>query len=62
MFPQSGAVEAPKYQVMIQVVPGVLDVHVPEETTFHTQDVVHPGPHLSQNIDHDLHLFISVPG
>ena len=29
MFPQGGAVGAPKDQVMIQVVPGVPDRHVP---------------------------------
>ena len=47
MFPQSGAVEAPKDQVMIQVVPGVLDRHIPEDTEFRPQDVVCPGPYLS---------------
>ena len=62
MFPQSGAVEALKDQVMIRVLPGVLDGHVPEETTVRLQDVVHPGPHLPHNIDHAPHLFISVPG
>ena len=62
MFPQSGAAEALKHQVMIRVVPGVLDRHFPEETTVRLQDVVHPGPHLSQNIDHAPHLFILVSG
>ena len=33
MFPQGGAAEAPNDQVTIQVVPGVLDGHVPEEMT-----------------------------
>ena len=42
MFPRSGAAEALKDQVMIRVVPGVLDGHVPEETTVRLQDVVHP--------------------
>ena len=62
MLPQSCATEAPKDQVMIRVVPGVLDRHVPEETMVRLQDVVHPGPHLSHNIDHAPHLFILVPG
>ena len=34
MFPQSSAAEAPKDQVMIQVVPGIQDKHVPKETTI----------------------------
>ena len=62
MFPQSGAAEALKYQAMIRVVPGVLDGHVPEETTVCLQNVVHPGPHLHHNIYHAPHLFISVLG
>ena len=33
MFPQSGAAEVTKDQVMIPVVPGVQDGHVPKETT-----------------------------
>ena len=40
MFPQSGAVEAPKDQVMIQVLHGVPDGHVPEETTFCPQNYI----------------------
>ena len=62
MFPHSGAAEAPKDQVMIQVVPGVQDGHVPKETTVRLQDVVRPGPHLPTNTKHDLHPFFLVPG
>ena len=50
VFPQGGAVEAPKDKVMIRVLHGVPDGHVPEETTFCPQNYifveqVHVGPH-----------------
>ena len=62
MFPQGGTVEAPNDQVMIQVVPGVPDGHVPEEMTVGLQDLVRPGPHLSPHSYHALHHFVLVPG
>ena len=62
MFPQSGATEAPTDQVMIQVVPGVQDRHVPKDTMFPVEDVVRPVPHLPHNIDNAPHPFLLVPG
>ena len=62
MFPQSDAAEAPKDQVMIQVVPGVSDRHVPDNMTVRIQDVVRPGPHLPHHSDHDPHPLVLVPG
>ena len=62
MFPQSDAAEAPKDQVMIQVVHGVPDGHVPDNMTVRIQDVVRPGPHLPHHSDHDPHPLVLVPG
>ena len=61
MFPQIGATEAPKDQVIIQVVPGFQDRHVTKDTTFRLQDVVCLGPHLPTNPDNDPHPFFLVP-
>ena len=62
MLPHGGAAEALKDQVMIQVLPGVLDGHVTEKIMVHIQDIVRPDPHLSHNLDHASNPFISVPG
>ena len=63
MFPHSGTAEAPRDQVMIQVVTGFLDGHVTEETTVRIQDIVRPGPHLPHHIEHDLHtIFLYYKG
>ena len=61
MFPQSGTAEAPKDQVMIQVVTEFLYGHITEETTVRIQDVVRPGPHLPHHLEHAPHPFILVP-
>ena len=42
-LPQGSAEEAPKYQIVIGVVPGVPDGHVSEETIVCTKDVVCQG-------------------
>ena len=62
MFPHSGAAEAPKDQVMIQVVPGVPDGHVHKDTMVCLQDIVRLVPHLSTHPEHDPHSFFLVPG
>ena len=62
MLPQCGAAEAPKDQVLIQVVTGVLDGHVPEETAVRPQDGVRPGLHLPPHPDHGPHSPVVGPG
>ena len=62
MFPQSGDAEAPNDQVMIRVVPGVQDGHVPKDTTVRLQDIVRPVPHLHPHPEHAPHPFFLVPG
>ena len=51
MFPQSGATEVTKDQVMIQVFPGVQNGHAPKDTKVRLQGVVRPGPHHSPHIN-----------
>ena len=62
MLPQSGAVEAPKDQVMIRVVPGFPGVHVTKETKVRLQYVVSPRPHIPPYPEHAPHPFVSVTG
>ena len=45
MLPQGGAVEEPKDQVMIRVLPGIPGGHIYEDTEVRPQVVVRPGPH-----------------
>ena len=59
---QGGAVEASKDQVMILVVPRVPDIHIHEEMTVQPQDVVHPGPQLPPQPDHDPYYLVSATG
>ena len=61
MIPQGCAMEAPQYQVMICVVPGVLDSKILEHMMVCPNDVARPGPHLSSEMGHSQRLFISLP-
>ena len=54
--------EAHKDQVVIRVVPGVPDRHVPEEAAIHPQDVVHTGTHPPPQTDHDSRPSVASPG
>ena len=53
VFLQGGAMEASKDQVVVQVMPGFLEVHIPKDTTICPYDVTRPGPHLLPRPDHD---------
>ena len=46
MLPQDHAAEAPKEQVVVQVMPGVPEGEILEQTAVCTKDVVRLGPHL----------------
>ena len=62
MFPQGGATESPKDQVMILVVPGVLGGHVPEEMVICHQDVFRPIPYLPPYSYYDPRPSVVGPG
>ena len=61
VLPQGHAAEEPQDQVVVGVVPGVLDGHILEQTTVHPKDVVHPGPHLLDTTRHAPHLALPCP-
>ena len=46
MFPQGGAAESPQDHVAINIVLGVLEGYVPEQTLIFPQKVIHLVPHL----------------
>ena len=47
MFHQEGTTEASKDQVVVQVMPEVLDGKIPKEMTIHPYNAIHPRPHLT---------------
>ena len=55
MIPQGGAVEEPKYHVVITVVPRVLDGDILEQTMACTEDVFYPGLHLQPLMEYVPH-------
>ena len=55
LFLQGGAVEAPQDNVMILVVHGVLDRHVPEEMEVRNQGIFCSEQHLPLQPDHAPH-------
>ena len=62
MLPQGGAVEAPKYQVMIRVVNGLPDKHVYKEMVVCPRDLFHPGTHLPHQLEYSPHSPAAVTG
>ena len=61
VLPQGHAAEATRDQVVVGVVPGVLDGHILEQTTLHPKDVVHPEPYLISTTDLSPRTSISHP-
>ena len=52
LFPQGGAAEAYKDQVMVRVMPGVLDGYIPKYTTIRPLGVICKEPYLPPRPDH----------
>ena len=61
MIPLGRAVEATHNQVMVCVVPGVLDGHILEKTAVRSNYVVRLGPHLMAMTEHASHTDIPSP-
>ena len=61
VLPHGGAAEAPQDQVMVWVMPGVPDGHVPKETVIRPQDVIRPGPQLPPQPYHDPRPPVTTP-
>ena len=53
MLPRGHSMEAIQYHVVVGFVPGVTDGHIMEQTVFHPQDVIHPGPHVLAVAEYD---------
>ena len=52
IIPKGHYTEAPQDQVVVGVVPGVLDGHILEHTSVGPNDLVRPGPHLLSMMEH----------
>ena len=62
MLPQGGVVGSLKDHVVIQVMTGVPDGYVYEETEVCPKDVIRPGTHLQNQAQHTPRPTISDPG